>query len=65
MTVEEYLNAPETVLPQELAFGVLRVADAPRASHQRVVLELLLALAPFVRSACVRGRQRYGCVNAR
>ena len=50
MTVEEYLNAPETVLPQELAFGVLRVADAPRASHQRVVLELLLALAPFVRN---------------
>ena len=49
MTAMEYLQTPETVLPRELAFGVLRVADAPRASHQRVVLELLLVLAPFVR----------------
>lgn len=50
MTTQEYLQTPETVLPHELAFGVLRVADAPRASHQRVVLELLLAVAPFVRT---------------
>jgi Uma2 family endonuclease len=50
MTTYEYLQTPETVLPRELAFGVLRAADAPRASHQRVVLELLLGLAPFVRS---------------
>lgn len=50
MTTYEYLQTPETVLPRELAFGTLRVADAPRALHQRVVLELLLALAPFVRS---------------
>jgi len=49
MTTIEYLQTPETVLPRELAFGVLRVAEAPRASHQRVVLELVLALAPFVR----------------
>ena len=52
MTTYEYLNTPETVLPHELAFGVLRAADAPRTRHQRVVLELLLVLAPFV-----RGRQ--------
>lgn len=50
MTTHEYLNTPETVLPRELAFGVLRVADAPCASHQRVVLEFLLAMAPFVRA---------------
>lgn len=50
MTTHEYLQTPETVLPRELAFGALRVADAPRAQHQRVVLELLLAIAPFVRS---------------
>ena len=49
MTTHEYLNTPETVLPRELAFGVPRVADAPCASHQRVVLEILLAMAPFVR----------------
>ena len=50
MTTHEYFNTPETVLPRELAFGALRVADAPRTPHQRVVLELLLALAPFVRA---------------
>lgn len=36
-TIEEYLGTPETVLPRELAFGVMRVADAPVVSHQRVV----------------------------
>jgi Uma2 family endonuclease len=50
MTTHEYLQTPETVLPRELAFGVLRAADAPRAQHQRVVLELLLGLAPLVRN---------------
>jgi Uma2 family endonuclease len=49
MTTHEYLQTPETVLPHELAFGALRVADAPRVSHQRAVLEILLAIAPFVR----------------
>ena len=34
-TTEEYLDTPETVLPRELAFGVMRVADAPVVSHQR------------------------------
>ena len=49
MTTEEYLQSPETVLPRELAYGELRVADSPSVSHQRVVLELMLALVPFVR----------------
>ena len=49
MTTMEYLQTPETVLPRELAYGVLRVADAPSISHQRMVGELFLALAPFVR----------------
>ena len=31
MTTYEYLQTPETVLPRELVFGALRVADAPRA----------------------------------
>lgn len=49
MTIAEYFQTPETVLPRELAFGVLRVADAPSTSHQRIVRDLALALAPFVR----------------
>ena len=49
MTTVEYLETPETVLPRELAYGELRVADSPSVSHQRVVVELTLALVPFVR----------------
>jgi Uma2 family endonuclease len=49
VTTAEYLQTEETVLPRELAHGVLRVADAPRVPHQRVVVDLLLALAPHVR----------------
>ena len=49
MTTAEYLQTPETVLPCELAYGVLRVADAPSVSHQRMVGELFLALTAFVR----------------
>jgi Uma2 family endonuclease len=48
-TIEEYLGTPETVLPRELAFGVMRVADAPVVSHQRVVRDLTIAL-----TACAR-----------
>jgi Uma2 family endonuclease len=48
MTTTEYLQTEETVLPRELAFGVLRVADSPVASHQRLLGRLHLALAPFV-----------------
>jgi Uma2 family endonuclease len=49
MTTAEYFETPETLLPRELAFGVLRAADAPCTAHQRVVGELFLALAPYVR----------------
>ena len=49
MTTAEYFQTPETVLPRELAHGVLRVADSPTTAHQRVVRDLLLVLAPFVR----------------
>ena len=51
-TTEEYLDTPETVLPRELAFGVMRVADAPVVSHQRVVRDLTIAL-----TACARDRR--------
>lgn len=49
MTTVEYLQTPETVLPRELAFGELRVADAPTVSHQRVVGELFIGLTRHVR----------------
>lgn len=48
MTTAEYLQTPETMLPRELVFGVLRVAEAPRVPHQRIVGKLHLALAPFL-----------------
>jgi Uma2 family endonuclease len=49
MTVEEYLRTPETTLPQELAHGVLRVAEAPTTHHQRAVGCVFLALYEHVR----------------
>lgn len=50
MTTGDYLRQPETVRPQELAFGVLHVADAPSASHQRAVAALFLALNDHIGS---------------
>ncbi len=47
MTTAEYLQTPETVLPRELAFGVLRVAESPVVRHQRVVRDLTIALTAF------------------
>ena len=48
MTTEEYLNTPEVVLPQELIYGVLRVADAPLPRHQAAVRDFCLALGTHV-----------------
>ena len=48
MTVEDYLRTPETVLPQELVYGALRVADAPTPRHQRAVACLFRALDAHV-----------------
>lgn len=44
MTLAEYFDTPETLLPQELIDGTIRVADAPFVSHQRIVLRLAMAL---------------------
>ena len=49
MTTAEYFTTPETVRPAELAYGVLRVADAPVVRHQRVVRDLTILLAAFTR----------------
>lgn len=50
MTTAEYFATPETVLPRELAYGVLRAADAPSTARQRVLGDLFLAMAPWVRA---------------
>lgn len=57
MTLQEYFNTPETVLPQELIDGAVRAADAPFVSHQRVVLRLALALQAHLdsRETAVQG----------
>ena len=49
MTTEEYLNTPETLVPTELIYGILRVADSPMPRHQAAVGDFYLALAPHVR----------------
>ncbi len=48
MTLAEYFETPETLLPQELIFGTVRVADAPFVPHQRLVLRLATALQEHV-----------------
>ena len=47
MTTNEYLSTPETVLPAELAYGIMRVAEAPVVRHQRVVRDLTIKLTAF------------------
>ena len=49
MTLMEYFNTPETLLPQELIYGQMRVQDAPFVNHQRVVLQLAMALDAHTR----------------
>jgi Uma2 family endonuclease len=48
MTLQEYLATPESVAPQELIFGALRVADSPSPAHQTTVAALFLALHEHV-----------------
>jgi len=48
MTLLDYFNTPETVLPQELVDGALHVRDAPSVSHQRAVLKFAIALQAHV-----------------
>ena len=48
MTVAEYARTPETMKPQELVFGKLRVADSPAPVHQAAVAAMFLALHDHV-----------------
>jgi Uma2 family endonuclease len=49
MTTDDYFSTPETVMPSELAFGVMRVAEAPAPQHQSAVANLFRALDHHVR----------------
>jgi Uma2 family endonuclease len=49
MTVDEYFRTPETLLPLELKYGVLHVADAPTPRHQSAVFELARGIDDHVR----------------
>jgi Uma2 family endonuclease len=44
MTTREYFRTPETCLPQELVYGLVRDAPAPAPGHQWVVGEIFSAL---------------------
>ena len=50
MTTAEYLRTPESLVPTELIYGKLRVADAPMPRHQRAVRDLCLALVEHAES---------------
>ena len=48
VTTDEYLRTPETLLPQELVYGLVRDAAAPSPGHQSAVTRLLVALVQHV-----------------
>src|SRR5688572_18836112 len=48
MTLREYFETPESVLPQELIYGALRAAESPTPMHQQAVAGLFLALHEHV-----------------
>lgn len=48
MTTAEYLRTPESLVPTELIYGNLRVAESPLPRHQAVVLDVSLALVAHV-----------------
>jgi Uma2 family endonuclease len=49
MTTNEYFRTPESVLPQELVFGAVRVADAPAPRHQAALRDIGVAMFLHVR----------------
>jgi len=48
MTIDEYLRTPETVVPAELRFGVLRVGESPTPRHQSAVARIFRTLDAHV-----------------
>jgi Uma2 family endonuclease len=48
LTTDEYFRTPETLVPQELVYGLLREAASPTPGHQWVVGEIFLALRTYL-----------------
>ena len=48
LTTDEYFLTPETMLPQELVWGIVRDAVAPTPGHQWVVGRFFIALTGHV-----------------
>ena len=48
MTLREYFDTPESVVPQELIYGAMRAAESPAPLHQHAVAGLFLALHEHV-----------------
>jgi Uma2 family endonuclease len=44
LTIDEYLETPETMLPQELVYGFVREAAAPTPGHQAALVRFLVEL---------------------
>ena len=53
MTIAQYFRTPETMLPQELVWGVVRDAAAPAPGHQWVVGQFHVALKDHVEQHCI------------
>ena len=53
ISVDDYFKMPETNLPQELVYGLVREPPAPFYGHQRVVLEIAAALKTHVEAGRV------------
>ena len=48
LTTDEYFRTPETLLPQELVYGMVRAAAAPTPGHQWVAGRFFLKLTQYV-----------------
>jgi Uma2 family endonuclease len=48
LTTDQYFRSPETRLPQELVYGIVRDSPAPTPGHQHVVTKFLVALVLHV-----------------
>ena len=49
LATNDYLTTPETLLPQELVWGLVREATAPSTAHQRTVGHLFIRLSMHLR----------------
>jgi Uma2 family endonuclease len=49
LTTEDYFRTPESLLPTEVIYGALRVAESPQLRHQQAVGAFYFALETHVR----------------